>query len=101
MTALPAVMPLTIGKTISRSASDQAGKVVAAASVCTENRLDWRDIAPSANCRDQLAFCALNAARLHDRERNFLATLARWCEEPTEKPLDWLQTIGSKLRSDA
>jgi hypothetical protein len=99
MTALPAVKPLTIGKTISLSPSDQASKVVAPASVLTENRLDWPDI--TANCQDQLAFCALNAARLDERERNFLATPARWRGEPTKKQLDWLETIASKLRSDA
>jgi hypothetical protein len=99
MTALPAVMPLTIGKTILRPASDQAGKVVASASVLTENRLDWRDIATTAICQDHIEFSGPNAARL-TLGPSFLQSRAPSRGQPNPKQLDGFESITSKLRDE-
>jgi hypothetical protein len=101
MTALPTVMPWTIGGTISHLASDQGGKVAAIATETspklTENGSDRSDIA-NAVYRFATKGQAGIAARFD--MLIFLQSLAPRRAQPTPKQLDRLEAIGSKLWGD-
>jgi hypothetical protein len=110
MTPLPTTITPTLGKLIPRLASDHPGEVIATVAaigrVLEANKLDWHDLAAAVaptvedDWHDALAFCAMHADRLDDKEQDFLKTLARWRGKPSAKQLDWLDAIAAKLRSD-
>ena len=109
MTALPSVITPTLGKLIPRLASNHDGEVVATVAaigrVLAANKLDWHDLAAALNpagidddFHDVIAFCAMHAARLSSKERDFIRQIARWRGKPTEKQIAWLDDIAAKLR---
>jgi hypothetical protein len=111
MTPLPATITPTLGKLIPRLASDHPSEVSATVAaigrVLEANKLDWHDLAAAVaptvedDWQDTLAFCAMRADQLSDKEKEFLKTLAHWRGKPSAKQLDWLESIAVKLRTDA
>lgn len=109
---VPAIITPTLGKLIPRLATEYDGEVVATARaierLLKSNGHDWHDLAATicqlkltktADWRREARFCAGNAARLSERELDFLETLARWRGNPTDKQLKWLNSIADRLRS--
>jgi hypothetical protein len=109
--SVPATIAPTLGKLIPLLASDHDGEVVATARaidrVLKSGGRDWHDLAaticvstpvPNSDWRREARFCAGNAARLSERELDFIATLARYRGCPTDKQLKWLHDIVSRLQ---
>jgi predicted nuclease of predicted toxin-antitoxin system len=105
---------VTIRKLLPRLASNHDGEVVATARaidrLLKSSSLDWHDLAsalsscpawPMSDWRSLARFCADNDTLLTERELDFLATLARWRGNPTEKQLNWLRKIAERLREAA
>jgi hypothetical protein len=111
MNAIPATITPTLSRLIALLGSDRSGEVIAAVSaigrVLASSGADFHDlaraIAPTADTddwRDVLAFCAVHADTLDDRDREFLATVARYRNRPSEKQLKWLHGIAARLRGE-
>ena len=69
--------------------------------------LDWHDLAArlcsqqqqeSDDWRTLRNFCLRQGHRLRQREHEFLASLAGWRGDLTEKQVAWLQAIADRLR---
>ena len=110
-TALAAVAP-TLDELIRRLGSSHDGEhlatVHAIERVLKTAGSDWHDladaiIAPKSNgdWRKQLRFYADNAQLLNDRERKFIRTINGYRSEPSEKQLNWLQSIAVRLAREA
>ena len=111
---VPVTIAPTLGKLIPRLASDHDGEVVATARaierVLKSAGRDWHDLAAvltsqstvaSIDWRREARFCVQNSAHLTTRELRFIATLAQWRGNPTDKQLRWLQSIADRLRAAA
>lgn len=109
--SVPAIIAPTIGKLIPRLASEHDGEIVATAKaierVLKSCGFDWHDLAaavsqpatqPSSDWRRTACYCAGQASRLSNRELDFIASLAQWRGEPTEKQQKWLRDIAERLR---
>ncbi len=117
-TALAAVAP-TLDKLIRRLGSSHDGErlatVHAIERVLKTAGRDWHDladaiVAPSlefsrrrenGTWRQQLRFCADHVRLLNDRERDFIRTLNGYRAEPSEKQLNWLDSIFMRLAREA
>ena len=109
--SVPATIAPTLGKLIPRLSSNFDAEVVSTVRaidrVLRSSGCDWHDLAATiclpapADWRREARFCAGNAARLTERELDFIATLARYRENPTDKQLKWLHSITEQLRGAA
>jgi hypothetical protein len=112
--SVPATSAATLGKLIPLLASDHDGEVVATARaidrVLKSSGRDWHDLAasiclpvpaPNVDWRREARFCAGHAKRLSERELDFIASLARWRGEPSQKQRQWLRNIADRLRGGA
>jgi hypothetical protein len=115
--SVPATIAPTLGKLIPLLASNHDGEVVATARaidrVLKSGGRDWHDLAAliclpmselrhrNADWRRDARFCAGHAKRLTERELDFIGTLARYRENPTDKQLKWLHSITERLRGAA
>jgi hypothetical protein len=106
---IPATITPTISKLLALLGSNRDGEVAAAVAamrrVLASSGADFHDlaraIAPTTadtdDWRDVLAFCAMHADTLDDSDREFLACIARYRKQPSEKQLKWLHDIAAKL----
>jgi hypothetical protein len=112
MSGVPATIGPTLGKLIPLLASNHDGEVVAVAHaidrVLKSSGRDWHDLAaaifpPDADTdwRRDARFCNRHRALLSDRELDFIAALACWNGEPSDKQRRWLRGIVEKIRSAA
>jgi hypothetical protein len=96
---------------IPRLASDHDGEIVATVRaigrLLKANGNDWHDLTASiclpapADWRSEARFCTANAARLTERELDFIVTLARYRGIPSPKQQQWLRDISDRLRGGA
>lgn len=116
MTSALAAVAQTLDKLIRRLGSSHDGErlatVYAIERVLKNAGHSWHDLAeaiapplaPESNIgwRRQLRFCADHARLLKsDRERDFIATLAHYRSDPSEKQLAWLHSIFIRLTREA
>jgi hypothetical protein len=109
--SVPATIAPTLGKLIPLLASNHDGEVIATARaidrVLKSSGRDWHDLAATiclpapADWRREARFCAGNAARLSERELDFIVTLARYRGIPSPKQQQWLRDIADRLRGGA
>jgi hypothetical protein len=111
--SVPATIAPMLGKLIPRLSSNFDAEVVstvrAIERVLRANGRDFHDLAAAiyppieaqlqnSDWRRTARFCGANAARLTEREMDFLATVARWRGEPSQKQRKWLRDIADRLR---
>jgi hypothetical protein len=65
--------------------------------------LTWSDVlaAPPAEWQWMAHACRAHAHVLSDRERDFLANIARLRKQPSDKQLEWLIAIYERLQQEA
>jgi hypothetical protein len=118
MTTALAAVASTLDKLIRRLGSSHDGErlatVHAIERVMKTAGRDWHDLPnaivapplapekPTGDWRSVARFCAARARFLrNDRERDFVATLARYRTEPSKKQLQWLRSIAARLSREA
>jgi hypothetical protein len=115
---IPASIAPTLAKLIRLLSSNQSGEVAAAAHAIDRtlksNGADWHDLAamlvavppppsspkksPQEDWHPMREFCLQRSTRLRERELKFIASLANWRGDLTEKQFAWLSAIHERVR---
>jgi hypothetical protein len=64
--------------------------------------LSWHDVIiaglPPAEWRHMAKVCAERGAELNDTERNFIGNIRRLRRQPSDRQLEWLESIYARLQ---
>jgi hypothetical protein len=65
--------------------------------------LTWSDVivAPEANWQHMAKVCGRRWSELTEREKDFLSNIARLRQQPSDRQLEWLQSIYDRIRDAA
>jgi hypothetical protein len=109
LAAVPTIVAPQLGKLIALLSSNRDGEVLAAVNaigrLLQSNGCDFHDLSAAicaphedVDWRRQARFCNRHRAHLTARELDFIATLARWHGEPTDKQRQWLGSIVERVQ---